>query len=80
VVASISQFHNGSNYNNTVNVDGLIQPSWCGFFEWIDDEERSPTPTPEDDDQYETGEINYEAEHQARRRHRGEDLIWCTNM
>jgi hypothetical protein len=24
--------------------------------------------------------MNYEAECQARRRHRGEDLIWCTNM
>jgi hypothetical protein len=36
---------------------------------------RSPTPTPEDDEQYENREINYEAECQARRRHMGEDLI-----
>jgi hypothetical protein len=40
----------------------------------------SPTLTPEDDDQYETREMNYEAERQARRRHRGEDLIRRTNM
>jgi hypothetical protein len=24
--------------------------------------------------------MNYEAERQARQRHRGKDLIWCTNM
>jgi hypothetical protein len=24
--------------------------------------------------------MNYEAEHQARQRHRGEDLIWRTSM
>jgi hypothetical protein len=27
---------------------------------------RSPTPTPENDDEYENREINYEAERQAR--------------
>jgi hypothetical protein len=27
-----------------------------------------------------TTEINYEAKHQARRRHRGKDLIWRTSM
>jgi hypothetical protein len=36
---------------------------------------RSPTSTPEDDDQYEDRRRNYEAERNARRRHRGEDLI-----
>jgi hypothetical protein len=40
----------------------------------------SPTPTPEDDDQYETRETNYEAKREACRRHKGEDLIWHTNM
>jgi hypothetical protein len=37
---------------------------------------RRPTPTPEDDEQYEDKEINYEAERQAHRRHCGKDLIW----
>jgi hypothetical protein len=41
---------------------------------------RSPTPTPENDEEYEDREINYEAEHQARQRHRGKDLIWRTSM
>jgi hypothetical protein len=41
---------------------------------------RTPTPTPEDDEEYENRECNYEAERQARRRHRGEDLIWRTSM
>jgi hypothetical protein len=36
---------------------------------------RSPTPTLEDNDQYEEREFNYEAERQAHRRHMGEDLI-----
>jgi hypothetical protein len=36
------------------------------FFEWIDEMKRSPTPTPENDDEYENIEINYEAERQAR--------------
>jgi hypothetical protein len=40
----------------------------------------SPTPTPEDDDQYETRETNYEAKREACQRHKGEDLIWRTNM
>jgi hypothetical protein len=39
-----------------------FQPSWCGFFEWIDEVKRSPTPTPENDEEYENREINYEAE------------------
>jgi hypothetical protein len=41
---------------------------------------RSPTYTPEDDEEYENREYNYEAERQARQRHRGEELIWCTSM
>jgi hypothetical protein len=40
----------------------------------------SPTPTPEDNDQYETREMNYEAERQAYQRYMGENLIWRTNM
>jgi hypothetical protein len=52
-----------------------FQPSYCGFFEWIDEVKRSPTPTPEDDEEYENREYNYEVECQARQRHRGEDLI-----
>jgi hypothetical protein len=31
----------------------LFQPSYCSFFEWIDELKRSPTPTPEDDEEYE---------------------------
>jgi hypothetical protein len=57
-----------------------FQPSWCGFFEWIDKVKSSPTPTPEDDEEYENREINYEAKRQARQRHRGKDLIWRTSM
>jgi hypothetical protein len=56
-----------------------FQHSYCGFFEWIDEVKRSPTPIPEDDE-YENREYNYEAERQARQRHRGEDLIWHTSM
>jgi hypothetical protein len=41
---------------------------------------RSPTPTPENDEEYEDREMNYEAESQARQRHKGEDLIWRTSM
>ncbi len=41
---------------------------------------RTPTPTLEDDEQYKNREINYEAERQARQRHRGEDLISRTRM
>jgi hypothetical protein len=41
---------------------------------------RGPTPTPENDEEYEDREMNYEAERQARQRHRGEDLIWRTSM
>jgi hypothetical protein len=41
---------------------------------------RNPTPTPEDDEQYEDRRRNYEAEHNARQRHRGNDLIWRTRM
>jgi hypothetical protein len=40
----------------------------------------SPTPTQEDDKQYEDMHHNYEAECHARRRHMGEDLIWRTRM
>jgi hypothetical protein len=40
----------------------------------------SPTPEPEDDEQYDDMHRNYEAEHHARRRHMGEDLIWRTRM
>jgi hypothetical protein len=40
----------------------------------------SPTPTPEDDEQYEERHCNYEAERHVCRRHMGEDLIWCTRM
>jgi hypothetical protein len=41
---------------------------------------RSPTPTPEDDEQYEDRHRNYEAKRQTCWRHKGEDLIWCTSM
>jgi hypothetical protein len=57
-----------------------FQPSWCSFFEWIDEVKRSPTPTPENDEEYDDIEMNYEAERHARQRHMGEDLIWCTSM
>jgi hypothetical protein len=43
----------------------LFQPSFCGFFEWIDEVKRSPTPTPENDEEYENREMNYEAKCQA---------------
>jgi hypothetical protein len=52
-----------------------FQPSWCGFIQWIDEVKRSPTPTPEDDEEYDNREFNYEAKRQAHQRHRGEDLI-----
>jgi hypothetical protein len=58
----------------------LFQPSYCGFFEWINEVKKSPTPTPEDDEEYKNREMNYEAERQAHQRHRGEDLIWRTSM
>jgi hypothetical protein len=41
---------------------------------------RSPTPTPEDDEQYEDKCHNYEAERNTRWKRRGEDLIWRTRM
>jgi hypothetical protein len=41
---------------------------------------RSPTPTPEDDEQYEDRHRNYEVERNAHQRYRGEDLIWRTRM
>jgi hypothetical protein len=41
---------------------------------------RSPTPTPEDDEQYEDRCHNYEAERNAHRRHMDENLIWRTCM
>jgi hypothetical protein len=40
----------------------------------------SPTPTPEDDEQYEDKRHNYEVERLACRRHRSKDLIWHTRM
>jgi hypothetical protein len=46
----------------------------------IDEVKRSPTPTLENDEEYEDREMNYEAERQARQSHRGEDLIWHTSM
>jgi hypothetical protein len=39
-----------------------------------------PTPTPEDNKEYENRHRNNEADQNARRRHRGEDLIWCTRL
>jgi hypothetical protein len=56
-------------------MDGLISTFFVDFFEWIDDMRLSPTSTLEDDDQYEDMRRNFEVEHHARRRHRGEDLI-----
>jgi hypothetical protein len=35
-----------------------FQPSYCNFLEWV---KRSPTPTPEDDEEYKNREYNYEA-------------------
>jgi hypothetical protein len=58
----------------------LFWSSYCSFFEWIDEVKRSPTPRPEDDEEYENREMNYGAECQACQRHRGEDLIWHTSM
>jgi hypothetical protein len=43
----------------------LFQSSYCGFFEWIDEVKRSPTPTPENDEEYENREMNYEAKCQT---------------
>jgi hypothetical protein len=40
----------------------------------------SPTPTPKDDEEYEDRHCNYEANQNARRRQRGEDLIWRTHL
>jgi hypothetical protein len=40
----------------------------------------SPTPTLEDDEEYEHMRHNYEADQNARRRHIGEDLIWHTSI
>jgi hypothetical protein len=41
---------------------------------------RSPTPTLEDDQQYEDRRRNYELERQTCRMHMGEDHIWRTSM
>jgi hypothetical protein len=57
-----------------------LQPSWCGFMEWIDEVKLSPTPSPELDQEYENSRLNHATERNARRRHRGEDLIWRTHM
>jgi hypothetical protein len=40
----------------------------------------SPTPTPKDDEQYKDMHHNYEADENARRRRKGEDLIWHTRL
>jgi hypothetical protein len=40
----------------------------------------SPTPSPELDEEYQNRRINKEAARNARRRHKGEDLIWRTHM
>jgi hypothetical protein len=40
----------------------------------------SQTSTPEDDEEYEDRHRNYEADQNACRRHRGEDLIWHTHL
>jgi hypothetical protein len=40
----------------------------------------SPTPTPEDDDEYEDRSHNYKADQNACWRHRSEDLIWRTHL
>jgi hypothetical protein len=40
----------------------------------------SPTPTLEDDEEYEDKRCNYEADQNARRRRRGEDVIWHTRL
>jgi hypothetical protein len=40
----------------------------------------SPTPTLEEDEQYEDRRHNYEAKCHARQRNRGKDLIWHTRM
>jgi hypothetical protein len=47
-----------------------FQSSWCGFFEWINEVKRSPTPTPENDEEYEDREMNYEDKCRTRQRHR----------
>jgi hypothetical protein len=41
---------------------------------------RSPTPTLEDNEQYEDIRRNYKAERNAHRSHKGEDLILRTRM
>jgi hypothetical protein len=41
---------------------------------------RSLTPTPKYDEQYEDKHRNYEVERNTRRRYMGEDLIWRTHM
>jgi hypothetical protein len=40
----------------------------------------SSTPTPEDNEGYENRRRNYEADQNARRRRRGEDVIWRTHL
>jgi hypothetical protein len=42
--------------------------------------DRSSTPKLENDEEYEDREMNYQAERQARQRHRGKNLIWRTSM
>jgi hypothetical protein len=40
----------------------------------------SPTPAPEDDEEYEERRRNYEADQNVHRRRMGEDVIWCTRL
>jgi hypothetical protein len=40
----------------------------------------SLTPTPEDDEEYEHRRRNYEADQNARQRHKCEDVIWYTRL
>jgi hypothetical protein len=40
----------------------------------------SPTLTPEDDEEYEDRRRNYEAGQNARQRHKGKYVIWCTRL
>jgi ribonuclease HI len=53
-----------------------VYQCFSGFFEWIDEFKLSPTPTLDDDEQYKDRHHNYEANQNAHRRRRGEDLIW----
>jgi hypothetical protein len=43
--------------------------------EWINEVKLSPTPSPDDDEEYENMHLNYEANQNTRQRHMSEDLI-----